>query len=167
MPHAKTVLRVVQWTTGNVAAEAVRAVLARPDLQLVGAYAHSPEKVGVDVGQLCGLGDDIGVRATDDVDALLATRPDCVVYNPLHFNPAEVQRILRAGVNIVTSAEFLTGRNLTDDERADIDAAGRAGGATLFGSGMNPGFAQLVAAISSGVSTDVRRVSMTESVNVA
>ena len=167
MPHPKPVLRIVQWTTGNVAAETVRAVLARPDLQLVGAYAYSPEKVGVDIGQLCGLGEDLGVRATDDVDALLDLRPDCIIYNPLHFNVAEVQEILRAGVNIVTSAEFLTGRNLAVDERADIDAAGQAGGATLFGSGMNPGFAQLVAAISSGVSTDVRRVSMTESVNVA
>lgn len=167
LPHPEPVLRVVQWTTGNVAAETVRAVLARPDLQLVGAYAYSHEKVGVDVGQLCGLGEDFGVRATDDVGALLDLRPDCIVYNPLHFNVAEVQKILRAGVNIVTSAEFLTGRNLTDVERADIDAAGQAGGATLFGSGMNPGFAQLVAAISSGVSTDVRRVSMTESVNVA
>ena len=30
------VLRVAQWTTGNVAAEAVKALLARPDLALVG-----------------------------------------------------------------------------------------------------------------------------------
>ena len=50
------VLRVAQWTTGNVAAEAVKALLARPDLALVGAYAYSPEKVGVDVGKLCNLG---------------------------------------------------------------------------------------------------------------
>ena len=28
MPHAKNVLRVVQWTTGNVAAEAVPMTLA-------------------------------------------------------------------------------------------------------------------------------------------
>lgn len=168
MPDSvKNVLRVAQWTTGNVAREVVKALLARPDLTLVGAYAHSPEKDGVDVGTLCHLGADLGVHATTDVGALLALAPDCIVYTPLHFDVAEVQRILRAGINIVTSAEFLTGINLTDVDRAAVDAAAREGGATLFGSGMNPGFAQMVAAISSGISTNVRSASMTESVDVS
>lgn len=161
------VLRVAQWTTGNVAVEAVKALLARPDLDLVGAYAYSPEKVGVDVGTLCNLDRDLGVHATNDVGALLALKPDCIIYTPLRFDVAEVQRILRAGVNIVTSAEFLTGINLADIDRAAVEAAARDGDATIFGSGMNPGFAQMVAAISSGVSTRVRKASMTESVDVS
>ena len=160
-------LRVVQWTTGNVAVEAVKALIQRPDVELVGAYAYSPDKVGKDVGALCDTGSDLGVCATDDVEALLALEPDCVVYTPLHFDGGEVQRILRAGVNIVTSAEFLTGRNLTERARTAVEAAAKQGGATIFGSGMNPGFAQMVAAISSGVSTNVRRASMTESVDVS
>lgn len=160
-------LRVVQWTTGNVAVEAVKALLTRRDVELVGAYAYSPDKVGKDVGVLCSLGMDLGVCATDDVDALFALDPDCAVYTPLHFDVDEVQRILRAGVNIVTSAEFLTGRNLSDSDRTAVEAAAKRGGATIFGSGMNPGFAQMVAAISSGVSTNVRHASMTESVDVS
>ena len=83
LDRIEPVLRVVQWTTGNVAAEVVQAVLERTDLTLVGAYAYSPAKVGVDVGDLCDLGADLGVRATDDVSALLALHPDCVVYTPL------------------------------------------------------------------------------------
>jgi 2,4-diaminopentanoate dehydrogenase len=160
-------LRVVQWTTGNVATEVVKAMLGRPDVELVGAYAYSPDKVGQDVGALCGVGGDLGISATNDVDALFALEPDCVVYTPLHFAVEEVQRILQAGINIVTSAEFLTGRNLSDSERTAVEAAATQGGATIFGSGMNPGFAQLVAAISSGVSTNVRHASMTESVDVS
>jgi 2,4-diaminopentanoate dehydrogenase len=161
------VLRVVQWTTGNVAAEVVKAVLERTDLALVGVYAYSPAKVGVDVGDLCDLGADLGVRATNEVSALLELQPDCIVYTPLHFDVAEVRRILRAGVNIVTSAEFMTGINLSDDDRTAIDTAGHDGNATIFGSGMNPGFAQMVAAISSGMSTRVRKASLTESVDVS
>lgn len=164
---ADDVLRVAQWTTGNVAAETVKAVLARPDLELVGAYAHSPHKVGIDVGRLCNLGRDLGVHATDDVEGLLGLEPDCIVYTPLSFDVVEVQRILRAGVNIVTSAEFLTGINLAGRDRAAIEAAARDGDATIFGSGMNPGFARMVAAISSGISTNVRKASMTESVDVS
>lgn len=160
-------LRVAQWTTGNVAVEAVKAVLARPDLSLVGAFAYSPAKVGVDVGSLCGLGRSLGVNATDDVDALLALDLDCVIYTPLRFASPEVQKVLRAGVNIVTSAEFLTGRNLPESERAAVETAAREGGATIFGSGMNPGFAQMMAAVSSGICTRVRRASMTESVDVS
>src|SRR3984885_1094642 len=165
--RANDVLRVAQWTTGNVAAETVKALLTRPDLALVGAYAYSPHKVGVDVGRLCNLGRDLGIYATDDVDALLEVEPDCIIYTPLRFDVLEVQRILRAGVNIVTSAEFLTGMNLSDTDRAAIEVAARDGDATIFGSGMNPGFAQMVAAISSGISTNVRKASMTESVDVS
>ncbi|MGK9272590.1 dihydrodipicolinate reductase [Williamsia muralis] len=161
------VLRVVQWTTGNVAAEVVRALTSRPDIAVVGAYARSPEKVGVDLGALCSLGTDLGVWATADVDALVELRPDCVVYTPLHFNLAEVQRILRAGVNVVTSAEFLTGVNLSSNDRAALNSAALGGGSSIFGSGMNPGFVQLAAAVASGVSTDVRRATVVESVDVS
>ena len=64
-------IRVVQWTTGNVGKQSVEAVLIRPDLELVGCYAWSPDKAGKDVGELCGL-PPLGLRATDDVAALLA-----------------------------------------------------------------------------------------------
>src|SRR5262249_33604684 len=66
---AKT-LRVVQWTTGNVGRQAVGAVMARPDLELVGVYAHDPAKVGRDAAELCGLDEPTGVLATADVDEL-------------------------------------------------------------------------------------------------
>ena len=72
-------LRVVVWSTGGVGAIAVQAVARRPDLELVGVWVHSPEKVGTDAGTLTG-GDELGVLTTDDVDALLALRPDCCIY---------------------------------------------------------------------------------------
>src|SRR5690349_16601833 len=73
-------IRVVQWTTGNVGQRSVRAIAAHPGLELVGCYAWSPEKVGRDAGELSGI-EPIGVAATNDVDALFALKPDCVVYN--------------------------------------------------------------------------------------
>ena len=48
-------IRVVQWTTGGVARAAVRAVLAQPDLKIVGCYVWSADKAGKDVGTLCNL----------------------------------------------------------------------------------------------------------------
>ena len=93
-------LRVVQWTTGNVGKQSAAAIVRNPGLELVGCYAWSPEKVGRDVGDLCGMSP-IGVFATNDVGALLALRPDCVVYNPMWPSTDELVRILEAGVNVV------------------------------------------------------------------
>ena len=41
------------------------------------------------------------------------------------------------------------------------------GGATLFGSGMNPGFLNLIAGVAAGASLGVRRLTATESVDVS
>ena len=47
--------RVVQWTTGNVGKKSVHAIAENSSLELVGCYAWSPDKVGRDVGELCGI----------------------------------------------------------------------------------------------------------------
>jgi len=101
-------LRIVQWTTGNVGRRSVRAIASNPALQLVGCYAWSPDKVGRDVGVLCGI-EPLGVATTDELSALLALDPDCVVYNPMWSNVDDLVTILEAGVNVVTTAAFITG----------------------------------------------------------
>ena len=55
-------LRVVHWGTGNTGRLALRGVLQHPDLELVGLYVHSPDKVGRDAGELIGLRRDRGDR---------------------------------------------------------------------------------------------------------
>src|SRR4051794_36514625 len=142
-------LRVVQWTTGNVGERSVIAVLANPALELVGCYAWSPDKVGRDVGELCGVAP-VGIGATNDVDALLALKPDCVVYNPKWPDVDELVRILESGINVVTSAAFITGHALGADRQRIADACEK-GQASIFGSGMNPGLANLLGIVSAGL----------------
>ncbi len=134
--------RIVQWTTGNVGKRSVRAVVAHPDLELVGCYAWSPDKVGRDVGELCGI-DPVGVAATSDIDALLALKPECVVYNPMWQQPDELVRILEAGVNVVSTAAFVNGHGLGADRERIVDACAR-GGSSMFGTGISPGFVELI-----------------------
>jgi hypothetical protein len=143
-------LRVVQWTTGNVGKQSVAAIAANPGLELVGCYAWSPDKVGCDLGELCGL-DPLGVTATDDVDALLALRPDCVVYNPMWQSVDELARILESGANVVTTAAFINGRNLGPDRKKLVDACER-GGSSLFGTGVSPGFVDMLGLVMAGIS---------------
>ena len=152
--------RVVQWTTGNVGRRSVRAILTKPELELVGCYAWSADKVGTDVGELCGI-DPVGVAATDDVDALLALRPDCVVYNPMWPNVDEVVRILDAGVNVVSTAAFIDGAALGPGRDRIAEACAR-GGATMFGTGISPGWVELVGIVSAGICERIDKITIHE-----
>jgi hypothetical protein len=154
-------IRVVQWTTGNVGKRSVRAVVAHPDFELVGCYAWSPDKVGRDAGELCGI-DAVGVAATDDVDALLALEADCVVYNPMWHDTDEVVRILEAGVNVVSTAAFINGRGLGPDRDRIVDACER-GKSSMFGTGVSPGFAELLAIVTASICDRVDKVTVSES----
>lgn len=153
-------IRVVQWTTGNVGQRSVRAVVANPGLELVGCYAWSPDKVGKDVGELRGI-EPIGVTATDDVKALLALQPDCVVYNPMWPDTDEVVGILEAGVNVVSTAAFITGQRLGVD-RDRIAQACERGGSTMFGTGISPGWVELMGLQAAGICDRIDKVTVDE-----
>ena len=157
-------LRIVQWTTGLVGRSAVKAVLEHPELELVGCYSWSPDKVGKDVGELCGLGK-IGVTATDDFDAILALRPDCVLYMPLQWVVDDMVRLLEAGVNVVSTANFITGKSYGEKDMLRLDEAARRGGASLYGTGINPGLANVLGLVATAVCRRVDRVSVLESVD--
>ncbi|HZQ31760.1 MAG TPA: dihydrodipicolinate reductase, partial [Mycobacterium sp.] len=152
--------RVVQWTTGNVGKSSLQAIAANPTLELVGCYAWSKDKAGRDVGELVGI-DPLGITATNDVDALLALKPDVVVYNPMWIDVDELARILSAGVNVVSTASFITGHNLGAGRDKIADACER-GGATMFGSGVSPGFAELLAIVAANGCARVDKVTIAE-----
>lgn len=127
--------RVVQWATGNVGRAAVEGIVSHPELELAGAWVHSKDKVGRDVGELCGLAP-LGVQASNDIDAIVALSPDCVLYSPLLPNGAEVAQLLAAGINVVTPLNwFYPGKR----DVASLRAACEEGGATLHGTGIHPG----------------------------
>src|SRR5438046_9087382 len=133
--------RVVLWTTGHVATFAGRAILDHPEMELVGAFAWSAAKVGRDVGELIGR-PPLGVVATDDVDALLALKPDVVGYYPILDPPSIPQhvdtlcRFLEAGVNVLSTANLLTGHWW--GAQARLEAASTRGGASMLGSCVTP-----------------------------
>ncbi len=158
-------LRVVQWTTGKTGRAAVRAIVEHPKLTLVGAYAWSADKVGHDVGELCSI-DPLSVTATDDIDALLALQPDCVVYTPYRPDTDHLTRILESGCNVVTSLYQLTGHGYGDDAYERIVTAAGRGGASLYASGTYPGYLGTVALALTAVSSSIERITLLESVDL-
>jgi hypothetical protein len=158
--------RVVQWTTGNVGRQSAQSIVAHPDLELVGCYAWSPDKAGRDVGELCGL-EPTGVLATNDVAALLALKPDCVVYNPMWIDVDELVHILESGINVVTTAAFITGHSLGEKRRDRIVQACERGGSSIFGSGINPGLVNLFAIVAAGGCERVDKVTVIEQADIS
>jgi hypothetical protein len=128
--------RVIQWATGNVGRAAVQGILSHPQLELVGAWVHSPQKAGRDVGEVCGLAP-VGVRTTNDVEAILAMPADCVVYSPLLPQLDEVVRLLESGKNVVTPVGWFYPFHTPGV--AELEAACRRGGVSLHGTGIHPG----------------------------
>ena len=139
-------IRVVQWSTGGVGAIAVRALTDRPDLDLAGVWVHSPDKDGRDAGELAGL-DPIGLAASSDRDALLALAPDCVCYTASgESRPKECIddfcSMLERGINVVTTSVpgLVHPAGFDAAHVARLEAACREGGASLYASGVEPGF---------------------------
>lgn len=139
--------KVIQFSTGNVGVHALRTLIARPDLELVGVHASSPHKVGRDAAELCGVDQPTGVIATDDIDALIDLGADCVVYtSQAETRPqqamADIARFLRAGINVVgTSFVWLVAPDFTDAWlRAPLETACTEGNSTLYVNGIDPGF---------------------------
>jgi hypothetical protein len=158
-------LRVIQWTTGNIGRRSLHAIIGRPDLELVGVYAHGPEKVGVDAAELAGWPQPTGVKATNDVNELLALRPDACCYNPLWPDIDELVALLEAGVNVCSSAAWINGAKQTPEDRQRITDACARGASSIFGSGAHPGMTNLVAMVLSGSCERVDEIRITESVD--
>lgn len=132
--------RVVQWATGNIGLRALRTVIEHPRLSLVGLYVYSEDKAGRDAGELCGLGP-VGVKATRDIEDVIALRPDCVLYMPLAPEVDEVCKLLAAGINIVTTrTEFHNPAYLEPEDRTRVEEACRVGGSSIHSTGSSPGF---------------------------
>ncbi len=142
-------IRVIQWGTGNVGTHALRSIIQRPDLELVGLRVYNPDKVGQDAGELIG-GPPTGIIATDDVDSILAIPADCVNYNGLGTTMADafgqtlddICLLLSRGYNVTSSAIdwLIFPKSAPPDAQARLAAACAEGGSTFFDSGVNPGF---------------------------
>lgn len=137
---AEPILRVVQWSVGNIGRQALRGVIGHPRMTLVGLYVSSPGKVGRDAGDLCGL-PQTGIAATNAIDEIVALDADCVLYMRQGCDYDEVCALLASGKNVVTTrSEFHHPSSMAPDILDRIEAACRAGGTSIYSTGSSPGF---------------------------
>jgi 4-hydroxy-tetrahydrodipicolinate reductase len=139
-------IKVVHYATGFSGTYALRGIISHPELELVGLVVHSEAKAGRDAGELCGLSP-TGVIATRDLEAAIALDADAFCYmasthGRLKLAVGELCDILASGKSVTTTSfgALIHPPSTRPDVLERIEAAARAGGATVFGTGIDPGF---------------------------
>jgi 4-hydroxy-tetrahydrodipicolinate reductase len=129
-------IRLAQLYTGGVGSEIVRRLDGHRSLELVAVLVHADEKAGIDAGELVG-GTPNGIVTTQSIADILAARPRAAIYSGMRWDVELVAGLLRAGVNVYTGlgGYFLPGQPEFDE----LDAAGKAGNASLAAGGNIPG----------------------------
>src|SRR6201996_7341672 len=167
---------VVQLGTGNVGVHALRALITNPEFELTGVWVSSEAKAGKDAAEIAGLADSTGVLASTDLDAVLATGPQCAVYNALADNrPPEAledsRRVLAAGINIVGSGPVFLQypwEVIPEDLIKPIEDAAREGNSSVYVNGIDPGFANdLLPLALAGTCQSIQQVRCMEIVDYA
>jgi len=137
---------VVVWGTGPIGMPGLRGLIDHPEYELVGLHAWHPDKVGRDAGDIAGRGK-TGIIATNNVEALLALKADCLVYQGNAARREEecvkdVVPFLEAGTNCVTPS--LMDLHVPAHGRPrivePIRRACEKGGASIFCGGTDPGY---------------------------
>lgn len=154
--------RVVQWATGVVGSAALKGILRHPKLELAGVKVYSDEKAGRDAGELVGL-ESTGVIATQDVDQILALKPDCILYCPMPWDLDEICRLLQAGIHVITPCPYWYPFIQEPEVASQLQSACEAGAVNFHASGCNPGgIAERFPLTFSGWCNRIDRITMTE-----
>src|SRR5688572_27893368 len=93
--------RVVQWATGGMGRNVLRAIIDHPALELVGVFVYGGAKAGRDAGELSRRAT-TGVLATNDRARILALDADVVVHAgrivpPYGSHDADLIALLESG----------------------------------------------------------------------
>jgi hypothetical protein len=138
-PRPQPPIRVAIVGLGAIGCEVLKAVRARPSLELVGAA--DPAFAGRDAGEVAEVGA-IGVKVASTLSSALAKADVALVLTG--SGVADVMPLVEAaaaaGVDVVSTCEDLSYAYLTTPDLAQqLDARARSAGISVVGTGVNPG----------------------------
>jgi 4-hydroxy-tetrahydrodipicolinate reductase len=138
-------IRVAVLGTGQMGTGAMKLILEKKGLELVGAYAKRKDRAGVDVGEVCGINKTIGVKLSSDLDELLkSSRPDVVIQctsSVVTEAISEIEATVDHGASVISIAEEMSFPAKNSPDLADkIDKRAKENGVAVLGTGINPGF---------------------------
>ena len=167
-------LNVVSFGVGVIGGLTARFILEEKGsaMDLVGAYDIDPKKVGKDLGSLVGLDSSTGIRVSDRLDAVLARDVDVAIHTTTSWLDAaapQLESIVRRGVDVVSSCEELSYPYTVDRKLSSrLDLSAKRHGATILGTGINPGFLMDALPIAlTAPCKSIERITVTRRMNAA
>jgi hypothetical protein len=132
-------IKAIVYGVGAMNSVATRMMIEK-GVDIVGALARSPEKVGKDLGDVASLGYQTGVIVEDDPDRVLSAREADIAVIAVASYMSDMYEHLRRcaehGVNAVTiSEEALYPWNTAPMQTAELDKLARQNGVTITGTG--------------------------------
>jgi hypothetical protein len=134
----RTPINVAQYGIGPIGAEIARLLLTKPWIRIVSAVDIDPSKIGKDLGEVIGLGREVGVKVTADIQG----KPDVICHSTgsrLRDVASQLKDLLGRGCHVVSTCEELS-FPLDVEIREELQQIARANNVTLLGTGVNPGF---------------------------
>jgi len=139
-------VRVVLFGLGPIGTSIARLAAGRSDLEIVGAIDIDTRKVGKDLGEVLGLGRDVGVAVSDNPrNVLKSSHPDLVLHatgSHLEQVAPQIRHVVEAGAYLVSTCEELSFPFTSNPAlSAELDHLAKQHGVAILGTGINPGFA--------------------------
>jgi hypothetical protein len=138
-------VKVALCGVGAVGCMIAKFLLEKEGVDIVCAFDIAKDKVGKDLGTVLGLEKKIGIKVTDNVDSQLSQiKPDVAIHTTSSFlkdTYPQLASIVKHGINVVSTCEELSYPYVTEPELArKLDFLAKKHGATVLGTGINPGF---------------------------
>jgi hypothetical protein len=160
-------MKIIVWGTGSVGRIGLREVIRNSnDFELIGVKVYGDAKVGKDAAELTGeepAGTPTGIKAVKDIDDLPLKEADALLYFPMVPDYDEIASLLSQGVNVITTASNVYPKFYGPEVFDKLDTAGKKGGSSFHGSGINPAFMSDVLPITiSGLSHRAQKITVRE-----
>ena len=143
--HVQERFRTIHYGVGAIGVEVLKLALQRKDLQVVGAIDTHPHKAGRELGEVLGLGRNLGITVSYDAEIFLRNAPaDIVVHSTSSHLISVYPQLLQAissEKNVISSCEELSFPWAVTNELAPkLDRKAKEAGVTILGVGVNPVF---------------------------
>jgi hypothetical protein len=165
-------MNVVQVGLGPIGTAVSRLLVQKSGWQIVAAVDTNLAKQGHDLGEVASLGQQLGIRVSDQLPILHGDDIDVAFLTTVSTFPdvlPTLETLVRAGIDIVASTEELFFPYYRYPDRATaLDNLAKQHGVSILGTGINPGFTMdtLVLVLSS-VCQQVTRIAVTRVVNAS
>jgi len=164
-------LKLIVWGPGAMGQAAIREILRIPEFELVAVFAYSQSKVGQDVGTLIGH-EPIGIVIEGNRETIMRMEADCVIHAAaplpsIELYDEDVLALLKSGKNVISLSSYHYTHMYGEQRVQKLQAACRAGGVTLHGTGIHPSFIfERLGLSATGLSNRVKRVRIREIVEL-